>query len=147
MDTFGYCFRNNSNEYPAILKLKSINQKLSIKDGKKNKVIKPVKVQHGRVNSICYIIDKRLAYISDVSKISKKDYRYFKNLDYLIIDCLWFKYHPSHLNLENCLKLIKVFNPKKTVLTNLHSDLDYQKLKKILPKNVVPGFDGLTLSL
>jgi phosphoribosyl 1,2-cyclic phosphate phosphodiesterase len=38
--------------------------------------------------SICYIIDKKLAYISDVSKIYKKDYKYFKNLKYLIIDCL-----------------------------------------------------------
>ena len=37
MKTFGYCFRNNSKEYPAILKLNSINQKLFIKDGKKNR--------------------------------------------------------------------------------------------------------------
>ncbi len=147
MDTFGYCFRTNNHEYPAILKLKSINQKLFIKDGKKNKLIVPVKVKHGRVDSICYIIDKKLAYISDVSKISKKDYKYFENLDYLIIDCLWLRYHPSHLNLENCLKLIKEFSPKKTVLTNLHSDLDYQKLKDILPKKIIPAFDGLTLSL
>jgi len=29
----------------------------------------------------------------------------------------------------------------------MHSDLDYAKLKKILPKNIVPGFDGLTIDL
>ena len=45
-------------------------------------------MQHGNVQSICYIIDKKLAYISDVSKIFEKDYEYFKNLKYLIIDCL-----------------------------------------------------------
>ena len=147
INTFGYCFSNNSNEYPAILKLCSINGKLSIKDGKKNRKIIPIKVQHGKVNSICYIIDKKLAYISDVSKIDKKDYKYFKNLKYLIIDCLWYKYHPSHLNLENSLKLIKKFKPKKSILTNLHSELDYQKLKRKLPKNVVPAFDGLSVNL
>ena len=147
INTFGYCFRNNSNEYPAILKLWSINQKLFIKEGKKKRKIIPIKVQHGRVDSVCYIIDKKLAYISDVSKIDKKDYRYFKNLNYLIIDCLWHRYHPSHLNLENSLKLIKKFKPKKSILTNLHSDLDYQKLKRKLPKNVVPAFDGLSVNL
>ena len=147
INTFGYCFRNNSNEYPAILKLSSINQKLFIKEGKKKRKIIPIKVQHGRVDSVCYIIDKKLAYISDVSKINKKNHKYFKNLNYLIIDCLWHRYHPSHLNLENSLKLIKKFKPKKSILTNLHSDLDYQKLKRKLPKNVVPAFDGLSVNL
>ena len=147
INTFGYCFRNNSNEYPAILKLRPINQKLFIKEGKKKIKIIPIKVQHGRVNSVCYIIDKKLAYISDVSKIDKKDYKYFKKLNYLIIDCLWHRYHPSHLNLENSLKLIKKFKPKKSILTNLHSDLDYQKLKRKLPKDVVPAFDGLSVNL
>ena len=71
----------------------------------------------------------------------------FKNLEYLVIDCLWLKYHPSHLNLKSCLKLISLFKPKKTILTNLHSDLDYDYLKKVLPKNVYPAFDGLTIDL
>ena len=26
----------------------------------------------------------------------------------------------------------------------MHSDLDYAKLKKRLPKNIIPGFDGMT---
>ena len=147
MKTFGYCFRNNSKEYPAILKLNSINQKLSIKDGRKNRKIIPIKVKHGKVNSICYIIDKKLAYISDVSKINEKDYKYFKNLNYLIIDCLWYRYHPSHLNLDSSLELIKKLKPKKSILTNLHLDLDYQKLKRKLPKNVVPAYDGLSVNL
>ena len=65
-----------------------IDKNLLIKSKKKNILIKPIKVQHGNVQSICYIIDKKLAYISDVSDIFEKDYKYFKNLKYLIIDCL-----------------------------------------------------------
>jgi len=53
----------------------------------------------------------------------------------------------SHLNLENTLKLVNIFKPKKTILTNLHSDLDYNELKKITPKNVVPAYDGMKLEL
>ena len=43
--------------------------------------------------------------------------------------------------------MIKKFKPKKAILTNLSPVLDYKDLKKIVPKNVVPAFDGLTLNL
>jgi phosphoribosyl 1,2-cyclic phosphate phosphodiesterase len=43
--------------------------------------------------------------------------------------------------------MIKIFKPKKAVLTNLHTDIDYKKLKDKLPKNVIPAHDGLTLIL
>ncbi|WP_435091185.1 MBL fold metallo-hydrolase [Candidatus Pelagibacter bacterium nBUS_30] len=145
--SFSYCFNNFSKEYPATLKLNRINNNLLIKDTRKNRKIKPIKVQHGEVHSICYIIDKKLAYISDVSKIFNKDYKYFKNLKYLVIDCLWYRNHPSHFNLEKSLEMIKVFSPKKAILTNLHTDIDYVKIKKLLPKNVIPAHDGLTINL
>ena len=144
---FSYCFDTYSREYPAILKLNKISKRLFIKDKKKNILIKPVIVQHGNVNSICYIINKKLAYISDVSKIFHKDYKYFKNLKFLIIDCLWYRNHPSHFNLEKSLEIIKRFSPKKAILTNLHTDIDYNQIKKILPKNTVPAYDGLSVSL
>ena len=144
--SFSYCF-NGNNEYPATLKLNKINKRLIIKNSKKNLIIKPIMVRHGSVNSVCYIIDKKLAYISDVSDISSKDFKYFKNLEYLIIDCLWYKYHPSHFNLDTALKMANTFKPQKTILTNLHTDLDYNKLKKKLPKNIIPAHDGLLLKL
>jgi phosphoribosyl 1,2-cyclic phosphate phosphodiesterase len=147
LNTFKYCFVNNNKEYPAILKLNSLKNKLTIQDGKKKILIKPIKVKHGKVDSICYIVDKKLAYISDISDIKKIDYKYFKNLKYLIIDCLWLRSHPSHLNLEGSLRFIELFKPKKAILTNLHTDLDYNYLKMILPKNIEPAFDGLTISL
>ena len=81
-----------------------------------------------------------------MSRIFEKDYKYFKNLKYFIIDCLWYKNHPSHFNLENSLKMIKKFSPKKAILTNLHTDIDYKKIKKYLPKNTEPAYDGLTVN-
>ena len=147
MNSFSYCFSTYNNEYPAILKLNKIKKKLFIKDKSKNISITPLKVKHGKVDSICYFIGKDLAYISDISEISKKDYNKFLNLKYLIIDCLWYRNHPSHLNLDKTLELIKIFKPKKSVLTNLHNDLDYNELKKILPRNVVPAYDGMRINL
>ena len=141
--SFSYCFDSYSKEYPATLKLNSIKKKLFLKNSNKNIKITPIKVKHGNVNSICYIIDKKLAYISDVSEIYKKDFKYFKKLKYLIIDCLRYRNHPSHFNLEKSLAMIKIFSPKKAILTNLHTDIDYNKIKKLLPSNVSPAYDGL----
>ena len=69
------------------------------------------------------------------------------NLKYLIIDCLWYNFHPSHFNLDYALFIIKKFNPKKAILTNLSPVLDYKKLKNQLPKDVLPAYDGLTIKL
>ena len=146
-NSFSYCFNSYSKEYPATLKLNKINNKMNIDDKNKKISIKSISVDHGKVKSNCFIIDKKLAYISDISDISNKDFKYFKNLKYLIIDCLWYNFHPSHFNLEKSLFFIKKFNPSKAILTNLSPVLDYNELKKLLPKNVVPAYDGFTISL
>ena len=146
-NTFSYIFKSFSKEYPATLRLNNLPKTILTKNNNKKIFIKSIIVEHGNVKSICFIIDKKLAYISDVSKIYEKDHKYFKNLKYLIIDCLWYDYHPSHFNLETSLNVIKKFNPKNAILTNLSPVLDYKTLKKLLPKNVIPAHDGLTLKL
>ena len=62
--TFSYCFKSNSREYPATLKMNSVKKDLYFKDGQKKIHIRSLKVKHGNVDCTCYIIDKKLAYIS-----------------------------------------------------------------------------------
>ena len=69
-----------------------------------------------------------------------------KNLNCLVIDCLRTNPHPSHFNFYEALEIAKKLKAKKTILTNLHVDLDYEKLKKKLPKNIVPAYDGLSIN-
>ncbi len=147
MNSFSYCFKTNNKEYPAILNMNLIKKNFIFKKDYETISFRSIKVKHGNVESICYIINRKLAYISDLSQISKKDFKYFKNLDYLIIDALRYKKHPSHLNLDQTLEFIRLFKPKNSILTNLHSDLDYNFLRKILPKNVSPAYDGLSIKL
>ena len=144
--SFSYCFKSYSKDYPATLKLNKLRKDFFI-NNKKQINIKSIRVEHGKVKSNCFIIDKKLAYISDVSRIYQRDYKYFMNLKYLIIDCLWYNFHPSHFNLDYALFIIKKFNPKKAILTNLSPVLDYKKLKNQLPKDVLPAYDGLTIKL
>ena len=68
------------------------------------------------------------------------------NLEYLVIDCLRKNKHPSHFNYDQALELIKIVKPKNAILTNLHTDLDYDYLKKKLPSNILPAYDGLSFN-
>ena len=92
-----------------------------------------------------YLFEK-IAYISDCNKISKKVANKLMNLDFLIIDCLRINKHPSHFNYSDAMDFIKFVKPKKTILTNLHVDLDYFDLKKKLPNNIIPAYDGLNIN-
>ena len=144
--TFKYCFKS-SYGYPATLELKSLKNKHIFKNKNKKILIESIPTEHGKIESICYLINRKLAYASDISLFYKKYYKKLTKLNYLIIDCLWYRNHPSHFNLDQVLKLVKILLPKKTILTNMHSDLDYDKLKKKLPKDIVPGYDGMTINL
>ena len=144
--TFKYCFKS-SYGYPSTLELNNLKNKYIFKNKNKKILIESFPTQHGKIESICYLINKKLAYASDISLFYKKDYKKLTKLDYLILDCLWYRKHIAHFNLDQVLELVKKLLPRKTILTNMHSDLDYDQLKKKLPRNIVPGYDGMTIKL
>ena len=143
---FSYCFKKKY-DYPPILKLNILKKKITIGKGQNKINIRAIPVGHGLINSLAYIINNKIAYISDSNKIYDQDIKYFKNLKFLVIDCLRFEKHPSHFNLEDVLNIVNFLKPKITILTNLHSDLDYNHLLKILPNKIIPGYDGLYLNI
>ncbi|MGH6765993.1 MAG: MBL fold metallo-hydrolase, partial [Bradyrhizobium sp.] len=55
--------------------------------------------------------------------------------------------HPSHFSVNDALSWIERFRPRRAIITNMHSDLDYEVLRKSLPPNVVPAYDGMRLKL
>ena len=144
--TFKYCFKK-SDDYPSTLILNKLKKKHTFKNKKQKIIIESIPAEHGKIQSVCYMVNKKLVYASDISQFYKKDIRKLMKLDYLIVDCLWYKNHPAHFNLDQILSLVKILSPIKTILTNMHSDLDYDQLKKKLPKNIIPGYDGMTVSL
>jgi len=69
------------------------------------------------------------------------------DLDLLIIDALRETPHPTHYSVSDALALIETVRPRRAVLTNLHTDLDYATLARKLPAHVVPAYDGLSLTV
>ncbi len=143
LKSFNYCFNDNAG-YPAIFNLNKLKQKQSFVSNGKSLSIESITVKHGKINSILYIINNLYAYVSDVSKIYEKDLNKLKNLKYLVVDCLRYDSHPSHYNLNDVLKLASKVKPKKTILTNMNNQIDYKKIQKYLPKNIIPAYDGMS---
>jgi len=143
---FSYCFNDNYG-YKAILNLNKIKKNFIFKNKENYISIKSIPVKHGNIKSQSFIINNSCAYVSDANKIYDKYLKFFNNLKYLVIDCLRYNSHPSHYNLQDVINLTKIIKPKKTILTNLSADMDYNHLIKILPKNIVPAYDGMSFNI
>ena len=144
-DKYDYCFYGGGGYIP-IIKGNLLKNRLIIK--KKNTEIKfkSFLINHGLIKASAFVFDK-VAYLSDCNGINKRNYKDLSNLKFLIIDCLKINPHPSHFNLDQAIKVSNLLKPKKTILTNLHTDLDYNFLKKNLPKHIRPAYDGLSINI
>jgi len=141
LSKYTFCFKPRFG-YKPIMTSNIIKNKFTININNKSLKIRSFDVQHGMIKATGYLFDK-VAYISDCNKIPKSSLKSLYNLNFLIVDCLKIEKHPSHFNFKDAIDLINLVKPKKAILTNLHTDMDYDFLKKNLPKNVIPAYDGL----
>jgi phosphoribosyl 1,2-cyclic phosphate phosphodiesterase len=70
-----------------------------------------------------------------------------QGLDVWIVDALRYRPHPSHFCVDDALEWIERLRPKRAILTNMHSDLDYETLRRKLPEHVEPAYDGMKITL
>jgi len=146
---FGYCFeRPAGSDYPPILDRHAIEAGESKTiDGPGGPVtLSAFIMQHGNIPALGYRIGDA-AYAPDVSDIPRESWGALENLDLWIVDGLRYAPHPSHFSVSDALRWIERFKPKRSVITNMHSDLDYEVLRQSLPAGVVPAYDGMRLVL
>jgi phosphoribosyl 1,2-cyclic phosphate phosphodiesterase len=143
---FGYCFMTPpGSEYPPILTEHRLvpGQPVSI-DGQGGAIeALPVLQNHGDIPSLGFRFGN-VAYSADIKSLPEASLAALANLDVWIVDALRKTPHPSHFNLDEALDWIARVKPKRAILTNLHSDMDYAALRASLPPGVEPGYDGMT---
>jgi phosphoribosyl 1,2-cyclic phosphate phosphodiesterase len=149
MHRFSYCFVSlPGSDYPPILTQHSIEAgEYREIEGKGGAItLSAFLLQHGNIPALGYRIGDA-AYTPDVSDIPQESWRFLERLDLWIIDGLRYAPHPSHFSLEDALSWIHRFKPRRAVITNMHSDLDYEVLQAGLPPGVVPAYDGMRLTI
>ena len=79
--TFKYCFKSSFG-YPSTLELKNLKNKHTFKKNNKDILIESIPTEHGKIESMCYLINKKLAYASDISLFYKTRFIFFTSHGY-----------------------------------------------------------------
>jgi phosphoribosyl 1,2-cyclic phosphate phosphodiesterase len=146
---FSYCFRSRDGSlYPPILKHHPIAAgcRLTIVGPGGPVRILPFRQTHGDIESLGFRIDG-LAYSCDLSDLPDDSFGALTGLDLWIVDALRYRPHPSHFSVEQSLAWIDRVRPRRAILTHMHTDLDYRRLKSELPPHVEPAYDGMQIEL
>lgn len=149
MERFGYCFASPpGSDYPPILTMHPIvaGKPVSVAGPGGEVTALPFDMEHGATTALGFRFAD-LAYCSDVNLMPEESVACLYGLDVLIVDALRHTPHPTHFNVKQALDLIERVKPKRAVLTNLHTDLDYEALAGELPEGIVPAHDGMEIEV
>lgn len=108
--------------------------------------IQPFVQRHGKSEVLGLRIGD-FAYSTDTNGILEASEAYLGGLDLWIVDCLQRDPAPTHAHLAMALEWIEKFQPEKAILTHMSHDLEYEALKRELPANVEPAWDGMQISI
>jgi len=145
---FGYCFMTPpGSEYPPILSEHRLlpGQRVAVEGQGGAIEALPVLQAHGDIPSLGFRFGN-VAYSADIKSMPADSLAAMAGLDVWIVDALRRPPHPSHFNLDEALEWIARVKPKRAILTNLHSDMDYAALRASLPAGVEPAYDGMSFS-
>jgi phosphoribosyl 1,2-cyclic phosphate phosphodiesterase len=104
--------------------------------------ITPLEVIHGRLPVIAYRFND-FAYATDLNLIPQETMAGLRDLDVLVLDCLRFTAHPTHLWVERALEYISEIKPRRAYLTHIAHDIKHARDSKVLPPGVEFAYDGL----
>ncbi|KPF71837.1 phosphoribosyl 1,2-cyclic phosphodiesterase [Bosea sp. AAP35] len=146
---FGYLFETPpGSDYPPILEHRPMvaGTPVLVQGAGGTIAALPIAVEHGPNYEALGFRFGDIAYVPDVSLIPPRGKAALSDLDVLILDCLRETRHPSHFNLEQSLAMIAALRPRRAILTDLHSDLDYNRLRKMLPADIEVAYDGMLIA-
>jgi phosphoribosyl 1,2-cyclic phosphate phosphodiesterase len=144
---FDYCFETPpGSQYPPILNEHRITPgRLIAVDGEGGPIVAmPILQEHGDIASLGFRFGD-VAYSTDLNGLPSESALALEGLKLWIVDALRYTPHPSHLSVTETLAWIERLKPQRAILTDLHSDLDYDTLRAQLPLNVLPAYDGMRI--
>lgn len=138
-DKFAYTLREPGNFWDLpVLKTNPVSKTFDLFD----QLIEPIPIKHGNSDIYGYRIGD-IAYLTDVSVIPERSVALLQGVKVLLLDCLRYQAHYSHINLEQSLEYAGLINAETTYLIHMTHELEYTELSAQLPSNVLVGYDGL----
>jgi phosphoribosyl 1,2-cyclic phosphate phosphodiesterase len=107
--------------------------------------ITPLEVIHGRLPVMSYRFND-FAYATDLSLIPQPTIDAMANLEVLVLDCLRFREHPTHLWLDKALEYVEKIKPQRAYLTHIAHDVKHARDSARLPEGVSWAYDGLVVT-
>ena len=71
--------------------------------------------------------------------------RLLGGLDVLLLDCLHYRPHPTHVHFDQSLEYARRINARETYLIHMTHQMEYAEASSRLPPGVRLGYDGLRL--
>ncbi len=101
---------------------------------------------HGHSTTMGYRFDN-VAYSTDVVSLDDGAFEVLQAVDTWFVDCLSRNPRPTHAHLDLALSWIERVKPKRAILIHMNQNLDYETLRKELPKGVEPAYDGMVVEV
>ncbi len=87
-----------------------------------------------------------IAYLTDMKTIDESEFKKLKGLEAVTLNCVGYKPHHSHFNLQQAIEVARRIGAKNTYLTHLAHALEpYQRFEASLPEGIHAAYDGLTI--
>ncbi len=144
---FGYIFETpEGSHYPPLLNDRRLTpgEAVTITGPGGEIAFTPFRLSHGEIDALGFRIGD-IAYTPDLNGIPAESEHYLRGLDLWIVDALRYTPHPSHFSVAETLDWIEKLQPKRAILTNLHTDVDFEQIRRKLPPHVEPAYDGLRI--
>ncbi len=108
--------------------------------------ITPIEVLHGKLTVLGFRFGN-LAYVTDCNIIPELALAQLQGLEVLILDCLRYEPHPTHLHLEETLRYIALLKPQRALLTHISHKMHHARTSAQLPPGVELAYDGLRVTI
>jgi phosphoribosyl 1,2-cyclic phosphate phosphodiesterase len=103
--------------------------------------------RHGQVRTLG-LRAGGFGYSTDVVALDDAAWAALAGVDTWVVDCFQRHVaHSTHAHLDLVLTWVARLRPRRTVLTHMGTDMDWDWLKANLPPAVEAGFDGMTLAI
>lgn len=145
---FSYCFEQPPGSgYRPILEAHVITPGAPVQISGANGAIEaiPIPQKHGDITSLGFRFGP-IAYSPDLSDVPPEGEALLEGLEVWIVDALRHAPHPSHFHVSRALEWIRRVGARRAVLTHMTAELDYAALRRELPPNVEPAYDGMVIN-